>query len=709
MGIAFTLVDNFTRTSRRIQAEMGRIDNATRKMAITLETSIAGISLSLGALLAAFTGLSLYIRGARLDAQFKSYQLSLETFLGSAEKAEQVFNRIKTDALENPLFEVDAMMKANTMLIAAGTEVEKSMRIVRNMSEILAGLGRGNDELARMGINLQQIAALGHAMGRDVNQFAYAGIDVMTLIAEATGRAKGELKSTDVTLDALDKAFQHATSSAGKFHNALERAMLGPAGQWAKLLENWKFMLAELGNSVSGFTMMFLRNANAIVGAIRNFLGTGIGKAIASITSGLLALVAVVATVTAVIHLNRIAVIAMSYAYGAATKRAVQHAIATGRVGRAYGLLWAAMRKTAAAAAMTFVKFAPLIALVGGLAYVISRASAEYNAFAIGKAPVYGKGPIAFFQRLGATLNWIGHLWGKLNYETGMFEGIDASVWGKIKDLQIEEWAKSVMTWLGRLKMFFKGFGDGVKETLVQIANLFTDNTDKYRDWNDLLVRGVGTLDQWREAGKRFANMLQILAGLWVINKIVAIASMVAQIAVMWKFYIVVAAIASVLVMMYDLWKLFTEFKEPSWMTKLVLGAQAGPLGRVYMASADAVRNSPAGQQRLEYGLNPYDLMPDIQGGAVQWGGIDMRPTQYKKRDADRRELEARLKQLRETPKYVRPIGAIDRAEALITPAESGLGQFGVRDNLTVQVILDGEVISERVIDRMEKKEVTQY
>lgn len=706
MGIAFTLVDNFTRTSRRIQAEMGRIDNATRKMAITLETSIAGISLSLGALLAAFTGLSLYIRGARLDAQFKAYQLSLETFLGSAEKAEQVFNRIKTDALENPLFEVDAMMKANTMLISAGTEVEKSMRIVRNMSEILAGLGRGNEELARMGINLQQIAALGHAMGRDVNQFAYAGIDVMTLIAEATGRAKGELKSTDVTLDALDKAFQHATSSAGKFHNALERAMLGPAGQWAKLMENWKFMLAELGNSISGFTMMFLRNANAIVGAIRNFLGTGIGKAIASITFGLLALVAVVATVTAVIHLNRIAVIAMSYAYGEATKRAVQHAIATGRVRRAYGLLWVAMRKSVAAAAMTFAKFAPLIALIGGLAYVISRASAEYSTFVIGKAPVYGKGPIAFFQRLGATLNWIGHLWGKLNYETGMFEGIDASVWGKIKDLQIEEWAKSVMTWLGRLKMFFKGFGDGVKETLVQIANLFTDNTDKYRDWNDLLVRGVGTLDQWREAGKRFADMLQILAGLWVINKIVAIAALAAQIAAMWKFYIVVAAIAAVV------WSIIHALGE--WKKWEGYGTQAGKeaaasvgiTDKKALDAASAAGGKEAKKQRWYRELWGAAGLLLPGGSAIEAYGTARIDTKVREAGVSAARKEIAAKNI--TSEYMKQYGGIrnNYLEPAPTPV---LPHQQQQSPIVIQLLLDGNVITEKVVDTMQREQATQY
>lgn len=115
---------------------------------------------------------------------------------------------------------VDTLVDANKMLIASGTSGERSQQAVSALAKAIVATGGGNDELTRMVANLQQIQNYGKAAETDMRQFAYAGVDVYSLLADSTGKSVEELKKMDITFDMIVDALTQATTEGGKFFEA---------------------------------------------------------------------------------------------------------------------------------------------------------------------------------------------------------------------------------------------------------------------------------------------------------------------------------------------------------------------------------------------------------------------------------------------------------------------------------------------------------
>ena len=114
----------------------------------------------------------------------------------------------------------DTLIDANKMLIASGVNGNRSQQAVSALAKAIVATGGGNDELARMVQNLQQIQNVGKASATDMKQFGMAGVDVYSLLADSTGKTVGELKKMDITFDMIVDALDQATQEGGKFFEA---------------------------------------------------------------------------------------------------------------------------------------------------------------------------------------------------------------------------------------------------------------------------------------------------------------------------------------------------------------------------------------------------------------------------------------------------------------------------------------------------------
>lgn len=208
-------------------SRLGGMTMAASKAALAI-SAIGAAALTAGAII-----------GVKFNADMETARQGFITLLGSAEKADKTIAMIKKDAASTP-FEVAGLVKANQLLTSITKDGEKSEVILMNVGKALAAMGKGQNELDRIIVNLQQIGSVGHASMIDIKQFAFAGIPIFEMLSEATGKTGQALddmiSNGEITFDVLMQMFDKAGSAGGRFENAFTNQ----AGTFNQLMSNLK-------------------------------------------------------------------------------------------------------------------------------------------------------------------------------------------------------------------------------------------------------------------------------------------------------------------------------------------------------------------------------------------------------------------------------------------------------------------------------------
>lgn len=236
--------------SEQIKIEINAVDNASgvlNKVSNNVSgfqdkmAGAVGASLKFGAAMAGVgAGLGVLAKqGITFAATLETAERGLAALLGSAEKASKTVDRVKQEAARTP-FEIPGLTVATQLLTAVTKDGDKSIDILLDVGESLAAMGKGQAELDRIIINLQQIAALGKASTLDIKQFAFAGIPIYEMLAEVTGKtgdALGDfITEGGVTFELLTGMFKEATDEGGRFFGAFE----AQGGSFNQLVSNMK-------------------------------------------------------------------------------------------------------------------------------------------------------------------------------------------------------------------------------------------------------------------------------------------------------------------------------------------------------------------------------------------------------------------------------------------------------------------------------------
>lgn len=179
------------------------------------------------------------VLGIKTAASLETAEQGFKTLLGSAESAGKIMERIKREAKRTP-FEITGLTQATQLLSSVTKDGDRALDFVLDIGEGLAAMGRGQAELDRISVNLQQIAATGRAFGIDIRQFAFAGIPIYEMLQEEIGLT-GEALQTfieggGVTFDMLEKMFAKATDAGGRWAGAFENQ----SGTFNQLVSNMK-------------------------------------------------------------------------------------------------------------------------------------------------------------------------------------------------------------------------------------------------------------------------------------------------------------------------------------------------------------------------------------------------------------------------------------------------------------------------------------
>ena len=234
------------------------------------------------------------VTALKTAGNLEQQRMAFKTLLGSVEDADKAIEMIKKDAATTP-FELTGLIEANKLLTAVTHDAPRSESMLLNVGKALSAVGKGQNELDRIIVNLQQIGAVGKASMIDIKQFAFAGIPIFEMLTETTGK-QGEalddlISSGGVTFGLLEKMFAKYGNEGGKFANAFADQAGTMNQSWSNLIDTLVTSGAEFvqqiglfdaaKKAITGVTSWIANNKDAIIAWVREAsaqISTFVGK-----------------------------------------------------------------------------------------------------------------------------------------------------------------------------------------------------------------------------------------------------------------------------------------------------------------------------------------------------------------------------------------------------------------------------------------------
>jgi tape measure domain-containing protein len=212
--------------------------------------------------------------GINTSASVETARQGFVTLLGSGEAADKTIARLKLEAKRTP-FEFVGLTQGVQLLSSVTKDGDKATDIILDIGEALSAMGKGQVELDRIVVNLQQIASSGRATAIDIRQFAFAGIPIFEMLQEQTGLAGEALaKFTEdggVTFDLLTTMFDKANDKGGRFFEAFKNQ----GGTFNQLMSNMKDTISQTASEFvnqTGLFSLFKKGIEFATNAVNSFL-----------------------------------------------------------------------------------------------------------------------------------------------------------------------------------------------------------------------------------------------------------------------------------------------------------------------------------------------------------------------------------------------------------------------------------------------------
>ena len=197
--------------------------------------------------------------------------VALRSILGDVQKADELFAQTQQLALQSP-FKFGELNRDVKQLAAFGVEANDLYDTTKRLADIASGLGV---DFGRLGLAFGQVKARSWLDGKELRQFAYAGLPLLQKITElynAEGKngrknytqsdVKKMISGRQVSFEDVQKVLWKMTDEGGQFYNmqlVLSETLLG---RWNKLIDAWDIMLGKFaeGKNVIGGTFSFIIN-----------------------------------------------------------------------------------------------------------------------------------------------------------------------------------------------------------------------------------------------------------------------------------------------------------------------------------------------------------------------------------------------------------------------------------------------------------------
>ena len=183
--------------------------------------------------------------------------VALRSILGDVQKADKLFEQTQQLALQSP-FKFGELNRDVKQLAAFGVEANNLYNTTKRLADIASGLGVSFE---RLGLAYGQVKARSWLDGKELRQFAYAGLPLLQKITDlynAEGKngrtnytnsdVKKMISNREVSFEDVQKVLWKMTDEGGQFYNmqfVLSETLLG---KWNKLIDAWDIMLGKFAD-----------------------------------------------------------------------------------------------------------------------------------------------------------------------------------------------------------------------------------------------------------------------------------------------------------------------------------------------------------------------------------------------------------------------------------------------------------------------------
>jgi len=270
----------------------------------------------------------------KMAGQFEQTEIAFTTMLGSAETANKLLKELADFAKKTP-FTITGVEGTAKMLLAMSIELDKLKPSLKSLGDVSSGL---NVPMERLALNFGQVKVQGKLTGRELRDFAIAGVPLVAELAKNLNVTEAEIKDMvsagEIGFQEVEDAFTSMTSEGGKFFNLMDAQSKTFLGQISNIQDSFitvsramgkvflpaaKFVAEHLAKligwfeehpKIAKFTAIFLGVATAgalIIGPLLIILGllplmiTGFGVLTAVTLPMTLTVLAIAAAITALI------------------------------------------------------------------------------------------------------------------------------------------------------------------------------------------------------------------------------------------------------------------------------------------------------------------------------------------------------------------------------------------------------------------------
>lgn len=170
--------------------------------------------------------------------KMEQWRVSFETMLGSAEKAGTMLGRISEFAAKTP-FELPEVVTGAKNLLAFGIEAEKIIPNLKSLGDVSAGLGV---PMERLILNFGQVKAQAKLTGREVRDFAIAGVPIIAELSKNLGQSEAAIQEMvsagKIGFADVEKAFETMSGAGGRFNNLMQKQSKTLFGVISNLKDN---------------------------------------------------------------------------------------------------------------------------------------------------------------------------------------------------------------------------------------------------------------------------------------------------------------------------------------------------------------------------------------------------------------------------------------------------------------------------------------
>ncbi|MFC2739861.1 MAG: tape measure protein, partial [Prevotella sp.] len=174
--------------------------------------------------------------------------IALRNIIGDARKADELFAQTQQLALESP-FKFGELNRDVKQLAAFGVEADNLYDTTKRLADVASGLGVSFE---RLGLAYGQVKSRSWLDGKELRQFAYAGLPLLQKITDLynqTGKdgknnyttkdVRDMITKRQVSFEDVDAVIKKLTDEGGQFYNmqyVLSDTLLG---RWNKLIDAW--------------------------------------------------------------------------------------------------------------------------------------------------------------------------------------------------------------------------------------------------------------------------------------------------------------------------------------------------------------------------------------------------------------------------------------------------------------------------------------